>query len=179
MQGNLRSDEKTGGSLVRRKEGGISFAGWLACFHTHTHTKDAAMYAIVAIAMATAAAHAPSLLAARRHAHAKQPHSHSRLCAIGSRSQCTAFGNARSGVCSRVRHRGRPLCGAALEERSSLFLHDLEFDVVVIGAGIIGLTLANRILEDTPFSVAVVDAKQPCSGATGAGELPVFCGIED
>jgi glycine/D-amino acid oxidase-like deaminating enzyme len=58
-----------------------------------------------------------------------------------------------------------------LTEEGSLFLEDLEFDVVVVGAGVIGLTVANRILDETPFSVAVVDAKRPCAGATGAGEV--------
>ncbi|XP_031474793.1 uncharacterized protein LOC116246993 [Nymphaea colorata] len=44
------------------------------------------------------------------------------------------------------------------------------FDVVVVGAGIIGLTVARRFLMTTNLSVAVVDAGVPCSGATGAGQ---------
>ncbi|KAJ4969567.1 hypothetical protein NE237_016268 [Protea cynaroides] len=45
-----------------------------------------------------------------------------------------------------------------------------EFDVVIIGAGIIGLTLARQFLLESDLSVAVVDAAVPCSGATGAGQ---------
>lgn len=43
------------------------------------------------------------------------------------------------------------------------------YDVVVVGAGIIGLSIANKFLLETDLSVAVVDAAIPCSGATGAG----------
>lgn len=42
-------------------------------------------------------------------------------------------------------------------------------DVVVIGAGIIGLTIAHQLLLHSDLSVAVVDASVPCAGATGAG----------
>ncbi|KAL6970784.1 hypothetical protein U1Q18_030472 [Sarracenia purpurea var. burkii] len=45
------------------------------------------------------------------------------------------------------------------------------FDVVVIGAGIIGLTIARQFLLESDLSVAVVDAAVPCSGATGAGNV--------
>ena len=45
-----------------------------------------------------------------------------------------------------------------------------EFDVVIIGAGIIGLTIARQFLIGSDLSVAVVDKEVPCSGATGAGE---------
>ncbi|KAI4354158.1 hypothetical protein L6164_003051 [Bauhinia variegata] len=44
------------------------------------------------------------------------------------------------------------------------------FDVVIIGAGIIGLTLARQFLIESHLSVAVVDKCVPCSGATGAGQ---------
>ncbi|KAL9243091.1 hypothetical protein vseg_017021 [Gypsophila vaccaria] len=45
------------------------------------------------------------------------------------------------------------------------------FDVVVIGAGIIGLSTARQFLLQSDLSVAVVDASAPlCSGATGAGQ---------
>ncbi|KAK2965819.1 hypothetical protein RJ640_025328, partial [Escallonia rubra] len=44
------------------------------------------------------------------------------------------------------------------------------FDVVVVGAGIIGLTIARQFLQESDLSVAVVDAAVPCSGATGAGQ---------
>ncbi|XP_039795909.1 glycine oxidase-like isoform X1 [Panicum virgatum] len=43
-------------------------------------------------------------------------------------------------------------------------------DVVVVGAGIVGLTIARHLLLHTPLSVAVADAAVPCSGATGAGQ---------
>ncbi|GAB4841520.1 hypothetical protein Ancab_022237 [Ancistrocladus abbreviatus] len=45
-----------------------------------------------------------------------------------------------------------------------------SFDVVVVGAGIIGLSIARQFLLDSDLSVAVVDASLPCSGATGAGQ---------
>ncbi|KAK3031860.1 hypothetical protein RJ639_035997 [Escallonia herrerae] len=45
-----------------------------------------------------------------------------------------------------------------------------SFDVVVVGAGIIGLTIARQFLQESDLSVAVVDAAVPCSGATGAGQ---------
>lgn len=44
------------------------------------------------------------------------------------------------------------------------------FDVVIIGAGIIGLTIARQFLLGSDLSVAVVDKALPCSGATGAGK---------
>lgn len=44
-----------------------------------------------------------------------------------------------------------------------------SFDIVVIGAGIIGLTIARQLLLHSDLSVAVVDAAVPCAGATGAG----------
>ncbi|KAF5199717.1 Fad-dependent oxidoreductase family protein [Thalictrum thalictroides] len=46
-----------------------------------------------------------------------------------------------------------------------------EFDVVIIGAGIIGLTIARQFLKESDLSVAIIDASVPCaSGATGAGQ---------
>lgn len=56
----------------------------------------------------------------------------------------------------------------------AITLEPMEFDVVVIGAGIIGLAIANRILTESNLSVAVVDAAQPCAGATGAGKHRTF-----
>lgn len=41
--------------------------------------------------------------------------------------------------------------------------------MVVVGAGIIGLTIARQLLLNSDLSVAVTDARVPCSGATGAG----------
>ncbi|KAL4572284.1 hypothetical protein LXL04_019055 [Taraxacum kok-saghyz] len=45
-----------------------------------------------------------------------------------------------------------------------------SYDVVVVGAGIIGLSIARQLLISSDLSVAVVDAAVPCSGATGAGQ---------
>ncbi|XVF21275.1 hypothetical protein REPUB_Repub12eG0076300 [Reevesia pubescens] len=45
-----------------------------------------------------------------------------------------------------------------------------SFDVVIVGAGIIGLTIARQFLIGSDLSVAVVDKALPCSGATGAGQ---------
>jgi glycine/D-amino acid oxidase-like deaminating enzyme len=45
----------------------------------------------------------------------------------------------------------------------------LEYDVIIVGAGVIGLSIAHKILSETSLSVALVDAARPCSGATGAG----------
>lgn len=48
---------------------------------------------------------------------------------------------------------------------------DLEVDVVIVGAGIIGLMIAHALLTTDPaLSVVLLDAKQPCAGATGAGQ---------
>ncbi|MFS7944967.1 putative FAD dependent oxidoreductase, FAD/NAD(P)-binding domain superfamily [Helianthus anomalus] len=49
-----------------------------------------------------------------------------------------------------------------------------SYDVVVIGAGIIGLSIARQLLNVSDLSVAVVDAAVPCSGATGAGASVVL-----
>ncbi|XP_073157964.1 uncharacterized protein [Henckelia pumila] len=46
----------------------------------------------------------------------------------------------------------------------------LTFDVVIVGAGIIGLTIARHFLLHSNLSVALVDAAIPCAGATGAGQ---------
>ncbi|PNX55721.1 D-amino acid dehydrogenase small subunit-like protein, partial [Trifolium pratense] len=46
---------------------------------------------------------------------------------------------------------------------------DKVFDVVIVGAGIIGLSVARQFLMDSDLSVAIVDKGLPCSGATGAG----------
>jgi glycine/D-amino acid oxidase-like deaminating enzyme len=48
---------------------------------------------------------------------------------------------------------------------------DLSCDVVIVGAGIIGLMTAHALLQADPaLSVIVLDAKEPCAGATGAGQ---------
>jgi len=43
------------------------------------------------------------------------------------------------------------------------------YDVVIVGAGIIGLAIARHFLISSDLSVAIVDKEVPCSGATGAG----------
>ncbi|KAF5746270.1 hypothetical protein HS088_TW06G00440 [Tripterygium wilfordii] len=53
---------------------------------------------------------------------------------------------------------------------STLSASTQTFDVVIIGAGIIGLTIARQFLIGSDLSVAVVDKAVPCSGATGAGQ---------
>ncbi|XP_044382159.1 glycine oxidase isoform X1 [Triticum aestivum] len=54
--------------------------------------------------------------------------------------------------------------------RSSASPSASHHDVVVVGAGIVGLSIARHLLLHTPLSVAVADAAVPCSGATGAGQ---------
>ncbi|KAI6694392.1 hypothetical protein NL676_022102 [Syzygium grande] len=49
-----------------------------------------------------------------------------------------------------------------------------SFDVVIVGAGIIGLTVARQLLLESDLSVAVVDKAVPCSGATGAGQGSIW-----
>ncbi|KAG2672740.1 hypothetical protein I3760_13G057100 [Carya illinoinensis] len=51
-----------------------------------------------------------------------------------------------------------------------IYASSQTFDVVIVGAGIIGLTIARQFLIGSNLSVAVVDKAVPCSGATGAGQ---------
>ncbi|XP_028550630.1 uncharacterized protein LOC110113026 isoform X1 [Dendrobium catenatum] len=53
---------------------------------------------------------------------------------------------------------------------TTALLQRSEHDVVVVGAGIIGLSIARQLLLESDLSVAIVDAGLPCSGATGAGQ---------
>ncbi|KAK6227635.1 FAD dependent oxidoreductase [Colletotrichum tabaci] len=48
-----------------------------------------------------------------------------------------------------------------------------ECDVLIIGAGFAGAALAHYIYEDNPSppSVAILEAREACSGATGRGQL--------
>ncbi|XP_021310660.1 uncharacterized protein LOC8058997 isoform X2 [Sorghum bicolor] len=81
-------------------------------------------------------------------------------------------------VCGPWRGRGRPLL--ALRHRSQTqataaaagAAEVSHHDVVVVGAGIVGLAIARHLLLHTSLSVAIADAAVPCSGATGAGTLP-------
>ena len=50
----------------------------------------------------------------------------------------------------------------------------LEVDVAIVGAGIIGISIAHQLLTTTSMSVALIDAAQPCAGATGAGTNPLL-----
>ncbi|CAN1812094.1 Glycine oxidase [Linum perenne] len=69
--------------------------------------------------------------------------------------------------CSSTPHRLRcPVLHAGPAASAS----SQPFDVVVIGAGIIGLTIARQLLISSDLSVAIVDKAVPCSGATGAGQ---------
>lgn len=89
--------------------------------------------------------------------------------------------NAASGLC-RARQATRPAAAAprcqALRPTAAAAASpaaekpgDLEADVVVLGAGIIGLCTALALLRADPLlRVAVLDRKSPCSGATGAGQ---------
>ncbi|CAI5494886.1 unnamed protein product [Closterium sp. Naga37s-1] len=48
---------------------------------------------------------------------------------------------------------------------------DVEADVVIVGAGVVGLCIADALLMSSPDTrVAVIDSAWPCAGATGAGE---------
>ncbi|GAB2282394.1 hypothetical protein Dimus_016939 [Dionaea muscipula] len=60
--------------------------------------------------------------------------------------------------------------GGRRRRRAVISAASRSFDVVVIGAGIIGLSIAREFLLQSDLSVAVVDASLPCSGATGAGQ---------
>ncbi|KAI8468098.1 MAG: oxidoreductase [Monoraphidium minutum] len=85
----------------------------------------------------------------------------------GARSPCAV---ARAAAAAR---RGRRRRGAALPSRAAPGGADggsFEADVVVVGAGVIGLCIAHQLLQDTPLSVALIDRQQPCAGATGAGQ---------
>ncbi|KAL0389230.1 UNVERIFIED_CONTAM: hypothetical protein Scaly_0280100 [Sesamum calycinum] len=62
----------------------------------------------------------------------------------------------------------RPVQVSGSSRVSGSDLH--AFDVVIVGAGIIGLTIARQFLLGSNLSVALVDAAVPCAGATGAGQ---------
>lgn len=70
--------------------------------------------------------------------------------------------------CFKSTPRSSPFAVVSSLNSSSSSAH--SYDVVVVGAGIIGLTIAHKFLLDSDLSVAVVDAAVPCAGATGAGQ---------
>uniref|UniRef100_A0A0A8YGL2 FAD-dependent oxidoreductase domain-containing protein 1 n=1 Tax=Arundo donax TaxID=35708 RepID=A0A0A8YGL2_ARUDO len=86
-----------------------------------------------------------------------------------SSSPATASPSSRALQRLSVRgpRRGRPLLALRSQSPAAAVSHH---DVVVVGAGIVGLAIARHLLLHTPFSVAVADAAVPCSGATGAGQ---------
>ncbi|GJP53385.1 hypothetical protein CLOM_g12538 [Closterium sp. NIES-68] len=51
---------------------------------------------------------------------------------------------------------------------------DVEVDVAIVGAGVVGLCIADALLASSPSTrVAVIDSSWPCAGATGAGSMLV------
>ncbi|KAK1632300.1 hypothetical protein QYE76_006615 [Lolium multiflorum] len=68
------------------------------------------------------------------------------------------------------RRRRHPLPALRSHPSASAPASVSHHDVVVVGAGIVGLSIARHLLLHTPLSVAVADAAVPCSGATGAGQ---------
>ncbi|MED6211641.1 hypothetical protein PIB30_075705 [Stylosanthes scabra] len=67
-------------------------------------------------------------------------------------------------------HSNRNQLGRLSRSTNPIYCSSQEFDVVVVGAGIIGLTIARQFLTSSDLSVAIVDKALPCSGATGAGQ---------
>lgn len=81
-----------------------------------------------------------------------------RVCAAVGQGSATSGGNE-----IRDRNSSRSRSSGSKARR-------LEYDVVIVGAGIIGLATAHHILFNTNLSVALIDAAEPCAGATGAGQ---------
>jgi hypothetical protein len=75
-------------------------------------------------------------------------------------------------LCISATGQGSPTPGNVIKNQSSSGskVRRLEYDVVIVGAGIIGLATAHHILLNTNLSVALIDAAEPCAGATGAGQ---------
>ncbi|KQJ91003.1 uncharacterized protein LOC100823913 isoform X2 [Brachypodium distachyon] len=73
-------------------------------------------------------------------------------------------------VCLQRRRWRRPFPALRSQPSASASVSTSHHDVVVVGAGIVGLSIARHLLLNTPLSVAVADAAVPCSGATGAGQ---------
>ncbi|KAL3653253.1 hypothetical protein CASFOL_002934 [Castilleja foliolosa] len=97
-----------------------------------------------------------------------------RLCAYYSCTvkNATISSNSKSltpPTCVQARASGSgPSLAVGLDRVSGSNTH--TFDVVIVGAGIIGLTIARQFLLGSNLSVAIVDAAVPCAGATGAGQ---------
>ena len=72
----------------------------------------------------------------------------------------------RCGAAARRQH-----AAAAASRTAAGGAQDIDADVCVLGAGIIGLCTALALLRAEPqLRVALVDRQVPCSGATGAGK---------
>eukprot|EP00252_Welwitschia_mirabilis_P006721 TRINITY_DN1761_c0_g1_i2.p1 TRINITY_DN1761_c0_g1~~TRINITY_DN1761_c0_g1_i2.p1 ORF type:complete len:461 (-),score=73.18 TRINITY_DN1761_c0_g1_i2:339-1721(-) len=84
---------------------------------------------------------------------------------------CTTFSPMPS---SRARHRRFPVAMASASDEKAA--KTVKSDVAIVGAGIIGLTIARQLLLKTPLSVSIIDAKRPCAGATGAGQGYIWMG---
>ncbi|EOX93737.1 FAD-dependent oxidoreductase family protein isoform 2 [Theobroma cacao] len=94
-----------------------------------------------------------------------------RLCSFSFESSLYGFKIPRRQLSLSVNEtrttRPKPACYSGSEP---LKASSQSFDVVIVGAGIIGLTIARQFLIGSDLSVAVVDKAVPCSGATGAGQ---------
>eukprot|EP00897_Mesotaenium_endlicherianum_P008020 jgi/Mesen1/7246/ME000373S06312 len=98
------------------------------------------------------------------------------LSPLSGGNRISAFGSAKVTSPRRLRLTIRsdtnPTATArqTKQKPSAGSLPALEVDVAIVGAGIIGLSLAHELLTSTDLRVALIDAKQPCAGATGAGQ---------
>ncbi|XP_021816438.1 uncharacterized protein LOC110758821 [Prunus avium] len=94
-------------------------------------------------------------------------------CSFASQSTlfCSKFASKSLSLHTAPTRPGRPepACASDSEPISASHSHQ-TFDVLIIGAGIIGLTIARQFLIGSDLSVAVIDKSVPCSGATGAGQ---------
>ncbi|KAI3781737.1 hypothetical protein L2E82_11761 [Cichorium intybus] len=89
-----------------------------------------------------------------------------RVATISSTSGCHLL-RKRSLSTSAEKNRRNKVAAVRM---SSITPASHSYDVVVVGAGIIGLSIARQLLISSDLSVAVVDSAVPCSGATGAGQ---------
>ncbi|KAL2238486.1 uncharacterized protein LOC105163778 isoform X2 [Sesamum indicum] len=87
-----------------------------------------------------------------------------------SSNRTPLFSSSTLSNCENSNHANRfsPVRVSRSSRVSGSDLH--TFDVVIVGAGIIGLTIARQFLLRSNLSVALVDAAVPCAGATGAGQ---------
>ena len=134
--------------------------------------KFSALYAVVSDMQHAAAQKGPLAFAARleqlpqgaakqrhaQHAHKQQE----QRCHVGYLSKRQRFRR-----CSSARPPPAPARAAAASPSP-----DLHVDVCILGAGVIGVWTTLALLRSEPdLRVALVDARQPCAGATGAGQV--------